>query len=482
MSGSPSARAVRVSGEGEGARDPTVEGTTTTTTAATETTTTTATETETRGEDAARDAAAPVKVRKPYTITKKREKWSDEEHALFVESLKKYGRAWRKIEAHIGTKTAVQIRSHAQKFFSKLQKEQSARAVSGSGDGNAQSDGKKRTASADATAGSNKKTKTGLDKRELEIEIPPARPKRKPAHPYPKKATSNQPSRGSGDRNSGGTGKSSQTEQKMMESGDNAEAIANASSSAAVAAVLSVASDKMQSNLQQDMRMSYFGMPAGPMTGMFPQPGLFPMYHMMNPYLGMANPAAGAQNPPQMSNPQQFVNYINFLNNIWQHNAAAMGTTVNPTGMPPHVPANIPSNTARTQGAAEGAAGEKLGASKEIADGNAAKKSAFAQLGQMDGTSASVMPYIPTAKVSPYGVPFAPEQLSPYFASIMQAAALGYMGAPNTSPIVGMSGFVANSNAHVANDATLSKLGGKKGPSTDNSDGSDGSDDYKLEA
>ena len=42
----------------------------------------------------------------------------------------------------------------------------------------------------------------------------------------------------------------------MVGSGDNAEAIANASSSAAVAAVLSVASDKLQNNLQQDMRAS----------------------------------------------------------------------------------------------------------------------------------------------------------------------------------------------------------------------------------
>ena len=37
-------------------------------------------------------------------------------------------RAWRRIEDHIGTKTAVQIRSHAQKFFSKLEKEQAAGA------------------------------------------------------------------------------------------------------------------------------------------------------------------------------------------------------------------------------------------------------------------------------------------------------------------------------------------------------------------
>lgn len=480
MSGSPSAR-VRRSGEGRDVKESMVEGTTAET-AETAETTGTGTETETTVEAAAAvQDAAPVKVRKPYTITKKREKWSEEEHALFVESLKKYGRAWRKIEAHIGTKTAVQIRSHAQKFFSKLQKEQHARAANGSGDGNAQSDGKKRAASASA-AGGNKKTKTGLDKRELEIEIPPARPKRKPAHPYPKKATSQQPSRGSGDRNSGGTGKSSQTEQKMVELGDNAEAVANASSSAAVAAVLSVASDKMQNNLQQDIRASYFGISPPPMAGMFPQAGLFPMHNMMNPYLGMANPAAGAQNPPQMSNPQQFVNYINFLTNMWQHNAAVMGTTVNPTGMPPHVPANMPSNATRTQGAAEGAAGEKLGTRQEIADGNAAKKGAFTQLGGMDGTNASAIPYIPTAKVAPYGVPIAPEQLSPYFASIMQAAALGYMCAPNTSPIVGMSGFVANSNAGVGADAPRAKIDDKKVPSNDTSDGSDGSDDYKLEA
>ncbi|XP_047312049.1 protein REVEILLE 2-like [Impatiens glandulifera] len=93
------------------------------------------------------------KVRKPYTITKQREKWTEDEHKKFIEALKLYGRAWRRIEGYVGTKTAVQIRSHAQKFISKVVRE-----------------------SCSSEAGSVKA-----------IEIPPPRPKRKPVHPYPRK-------------------------------------------------------------------------------------------------------------------------------------------------------------------------------------------------------------------------------------------------------------------------------------------------------
>lgn len=91
----------------------------------------------------------PVKARKPYTITKQREKWTEEEHEKFVEALRLYGRSWRQIQEHIGTKTAVQIRSHAQKVFSKAAREPAAK---------------------------------------IAIEIPPPRPKRKPLHPYPRKS------------------------------------------------------------------------------------------------------------------------------------------------------------------------------------------------------------------------------------------------------------------------------------------------------
>ncbi|KAK8972141.1 hypothetical protein V6N11_000606 [Hibiscus sabdariffa] len=94
------------------------------------------------------------KARKPYTISKQREKWTEEEHQKFLEALRLYGRGWRQIEEHVGTKSTVQIRSHAQKFFSKVVRESNG----------------------------------GIDGSIKPIEIPPPRPKRKPVHPYPRKS------------------------------------------------------------------------------------------------------------------------------------------------------------------------------------------------------------------------------------------------------------------------------------------------------
>lgn len=62
------------------------------------------------------------KPRKPYTITKSREVWTKEEHARFLTALQMYDRDWKKIEVFIGTKTVLQIRSHAQKHFGKVAK------------------------------------------------------------------------------------------------------------------------------------------------------------------------------------------------------------------------------------------------------------------------------------------------------------------------------------------------------------------------
>lgn len=38
------------------------------------------------------------KERKAYTLTKRRERWTDKEHELFLEAVKLYGREWPKIE------------------------------------------------------------------------------------------------------------------------------------------------------------------------------------------------------------------------------------------------------------------------------------------------------------------------------------------------------------------------------------------------
>ncbi|XP_073290575.1 protein CCA1-like isoform X2 [Primulina huaijiensis] len=61
-------------------------------------------------------------TRKPYTITKSRESWSEQEHDQFLEALQLFDRDWKTIEAFVGSKTVMQIRSHAQKYFLKVLK------------------------------------------------------------------------------------------------------------------------------------------------------------------------------------------------------------------------------------------------------------------------------------------------------------------------------------------------------------------------
>lgn len=49
-------------------------------------------------------------------------RWTREEHQLFIKGLEMYGKGWKKIASLIKTRTVVQIRTHAQKYFLKLSK------------------------------------------------------------------------------------------------------------------------------------------------------------------------------------------------------------------------------------------------------------------------------------------------------------------------------------------------------------------------
>lgn len=49
-------------------------------------------------------------------------RWTREEHHVFIKGLEMYGKAWKKIAMAIKTRTVVQIRTHAQKYFLKLSK------------------------------------------------------------------------------------------------------------------------------------------------------------------------------------------------------------------------------------------------------------------------------------------------------------------------------------------------------------------------
>eukprot|EP00934_Nitzschia_sp_Nitz4_P004319 Nitzschia sp. Nitz4//scaffold93_size78505//34867//38603//NITZ4_005420-RA/size78505-augustus-gene-0.49-mRNA-1//-1//CDS//3329560288//4309//frame0 len=49
-------------------------------------------------------------------------RWTQEEHEAFLVGLKLYGKEWKKVAAKVGTRTVVQTRTHAQKYFQKLQK------------------------------------------------------------------------------------------------------------------------------------------------------------------------------------------------------------------------------------------------------------------------------------------------------------------------------------------------------------------------
>jgi SHAQKYF class myb-like DNA-binding protein len=49
-------------------------------------------------------------------------KWTKEEHKKFLEALLEYGENWIKVQQAVQIRSCAQVRSHAQKYFIKMQK------------------------------------------------------------------------------------------------------------------------------------------------------------------------------------------------------------------------------------------------------------------------------------------------------------------------------------------------------------------------
>ena len=49
-------------------------------------------------------------------------RWTQKEHALFVKGLELYNKQWKLIAELVKTRSVVQVRTHAQKYFIRLQK------------------------------------------------------------------------------------------------------------------------------------------------------------------------------------------------------------------------------------------------------------------------------------------------------------------------------------------------------------------------
>ncbi|DBA00909.1 TPA: hypothetical protein N0F65_006109 [Lagenidium giganteum] len=54
-------------------------------------------------------------------------RWTEQEHQSFLAGLRLYGREWKKVASKIKTRTSAQIRSHAQKYFAKLARDEETR-------------------------------------------------------------------------------------------------------------------------------------------------------------------------------------------------------------------------------------------------------------------------------------------------------------------------------------------------------------------
>ena len=73
------------------------------------------------GPNAPGKAQNSARARDAKSMPKATGRWTAEEHDEFLKCLDIYGREWKKVAERITTRTAAQIRSHAQKYFKKIE-------------------------------------------------------------------------------------------------------------------------------------------------------------------------------------------------------------------------------------------------------------------------------------------------------------------------------------------------------------------------
>ncbi len=115
-------------------------------------------------------------------------RWTAEEHRLFLQGLEQHGKGWKKIASLIKSRTVVQIRTHAQKYFQKLAKarqngdegevsmENRERIVAPSGNPKRRRSGTKRKAIASVVASAERHSKKLAAKEKKKNSAAPAAP------------------------------------------------------------------------------------------------------------------------------------------------------------------------------------------------------------------------------------------------------------------------------------------------------------------
>jgi len=98
-------------------------------------------------------------------------RWTKEEHQRFVEAIQKYGKNWKLVEDHVATRSGAQIRSHAQKFFNRLEREYNTKLDTSNLQGSQQIKESLRKISESSTSPSISLINEGIEEMKIEAKL-----------------------------------------------------------------------------------------------------------------------------------------------------------------------------------------------------------------------------------------------------------------------------------------------------------------------